>query len=462
MKLHFSFQEALDCEKIHDHTLTLLNNTGIVVHSEKARACYQHHGAQVDHKTVRLPQKLVEKYMKYAPESFQLRTGNHQAAIGGSSLCTMPAYGATYVRRGARTTLGNAEDFTRFTKLNQDNGLLTMACPYTLEPFDIPVEERERYKFAATLYYSDKPTFSMIQDGPTALKSIRCIRDFYDDSTHYLLVGNVNISSPMMMSEATGDVIVVHAEENQPLMIACGSGLSGLTAPPMPASTFLLSNAQIVAGIVLAQMIRPGLPVIYAMPLFAVNPVSAAVATGDPMTALFTMAASEMGKYYHLPTRAGGNFTDSKDLDYQNGVESFMNLFSTRYAGINCIMHTLGMEDAMNTISYTKYIFDEVLFQWVETYLGGFRINAVTLMPDEIEQRGCTENYINMRNLRLIRKTYHPFPFSDLDGEALETRIDSIITERLAAYRLPERSSGQKAILKNYLSNSTLFETMQH
>lgn len=452
MKLRYSFSEKTECEQIHEYSLDILKNTGIIVHSKAARALFKKHGASLTEKTVHLPRALIESTRALVPTSFTFRTPKHRVSLGTGKLCKLPPYGATYTKQNNTKRLGERIDFIRLTKLNQLNPYLDTACPYILEPFDVPIEHRDAYKMVMTLKYSDKPTFSITQSGQTATQSIRLAKQYYDDTENYLLMGNINISAPLMMSEGTADVILAHGAENQPLMIACGSGLSGLTAPPLPASNLLLSNAAVLAGIVLSQLARPGLPVIYGFPLFGVDPYSAGAAVGEPTTALFTMASAEMGRFYNIPTRSGGTFTDSTKLDYQSGFESFMNLFSSLHAGIDCLMHTFGMEDSLNTINYNKYILDEALFHTLTNYLKGFEINDVTTMMDEIEKTGCSENYIGMRNLRLIRKHYHPYPYK-ADGEDYDIlqETSSIIEERLQGYKAPEGTKTQAKLIADFL-----------
>lgn len=38
MKLRYSFSEKEECQQIHEYSLDILENTGIVVHSEKQEA----------------------------------------------------------------------------------------------------------------------------------------------------------------------------------------------------------------------------------------------------------------------------------------------------------------------------------------------------------------------------------------------------------------------------------------
>lgn len=450
MKLRYSFSDPLECGQIHEYSLDILKNTGIIIYSPRARDLFASKGAKVDGHKAFIPEKMVEEALDTVPSSFYLKTSERKVTIGEGDLCKLPIYGAVYVSRNHQVSLGKRKNFIEISKLNHSNDLLDMSCPYILEPSDIPIDYRERYRMLMTLKYSDKPTYSITQNFRTAKWSIDLTKKFYDDDENYLLIGNVNLSSPIMMGQGTGDVIIAHGLENQPIMIACGSGLSGLTAPPMPASNYLLNNAAVLSGIVLSQIVQPGLPVIYGFPLFATNPYTAGIAMGEANTALFTMMAAEMGRFYDIPSRAGGNFTDSTILDYQSGFESFMNLFSSLFSGVDCLMHTLGTDNGMNTFNYNKYIMDEYLFQLVERYINGLDINDVTMMPDAIHQTGSGGNYINIRNLKLIRKQYKPYPFfaKDQDLQSVFKQTDKIIEERLKDYVGPILTKEQERIIR--------------
>ncbi|MDI3537696.1 MAG: trimethylamine---corrinoid protein Co-methyltransferase [Eubacteriaceae bacterium] len=449
MRLKYSFMSIKEQKQIHESTLSLLNSTGVMVHSEKAHDIFKHHGARSDGKKIFIPEHLIEDALMSVPHSFTLDNGRRRVSIGKGPTCFMPPYGATYVRKNRQKTAATVIDFENFSKLSHMNNLINMSNPYIVEPGDIPINSRERYKMAMSLSYSDKPGFSITQNGQTAIDSIHFSRDFFSLSDQYHSLGNVNISSPLIIGKNTGDVIVAHAHENQPLMIACGSGLSGLTAPPTLASNFLLNNAAVISGITLSQLVTPGLPVIFGFPLFGTDPIHANVSCGHPSTGLFTMAAADMGRFYQLPVRSGGVFTDSEALNYRSGFESSLNLFSCLFSDVDCIMHTMGMEESLQTLNYHKFIMDEILYESLSTYLKGFEINDVSLMLDEIENSGCEGNYISMTNLKLIRKFYKLWPFPD-DEDALLSQTQKIIDERLAQYRYPDYDRDQLKLLDTY------------
>ena len=460
MRLRYAFSDPLECAQIHAYGIDTLQTMGVIVRDEKARKIFHDRGAKIDGMTVFLPETLVKEALATVPETFDFKTPGHRVSVGAGKLCTMPGYGATYVRRDGEVRLGTRADFVNFTKFIQMSPDLSMSCPYVLVPYDLPFEYRNAYRMAMSLLYSDKPTFTVTEDYAATKESIQIVKTYFGNGSDYLAVGNVNISAPLMMSEGTAGAILAHGEENQPLMIACGSGLSGLTAPPLPAANLMLSNAGVLAGITLAQCVRPGLPVIYGFPLFGVDPYGAGAAVGNPTTALFTMAAAEMGKFYHLPVRAGGTFTDAVTLDYQSGFESFMNLFSSLYAGVDCLMHTFGMEDSLNTLNYNKWILDEVLYHTVQDFLRGFEINDVTLMKDEVQKTGGDGNYIGMRNLRLIRKCYHPYAFKAKqdDPTAVLEATAAEINDRLKHYRMPETTPEQWAYIRKIIPGPLMGE----
>ena len=82
MKLRYSFAEKEECQQIHEYSLDILENTGIVVHSEKARNTFKKNGAKVEGKKVFLPPKIVEDHLVHVPSSFTFNTPGHRVTVG--------------------------------------------------------------------------------------------------------------------------------------------------------------------------------------------------------------------------------------------------------------------------------------------------------------------------------------------------------------------------------------------
>ena len=79
MKLRYSFSEKEECQQIHEYSLDILENTGIVVHSEKARNVFKKNGAKAEGKKVFLPPKIVEDRLVDVPSRTPCNRGrrNH-------------------------------------------------------------------------------------------------------------------------------------------------------------------------------------------------------------------------------------------------------------------------------------------------------------------------------------------------------------------------------------------------
>ena len=63
---------------------------------------------------------------------------------------------------------------------------------------------------------------------------------------------------------------MVSAHYNQPLILSPGPA-AGTTGPIDLAGNMALATAEALAGIVIAQMIRPGVPVIFGLQCFGAN-----------------------------------------------------------------------------------------------------------------------------------------------------------------------------------------------
>jgi trimethylamine--corrinoid protein Co-methyltransferase len=96
--------------------------------------------------------------------------------------------------------------------------------------------------------------------------------------------------------------------------------MAGSTGPASIAGSLSLQNAEVLAGIALAQCVNPGTPVVYASSSAITDMKTGALSIGNPECALFTASCAQMGRHYGIPTRSGGGLTDSKVVDAQAGL----------------------------------------------------------------------------------------------------------------------------------------------
>ena len=107
----------------------------------------------------------------------------------------------------------------------------------------------------------------------------------------------------------------------------------GATAPMTLAGALALQNAENLAAIVLAQLVRPGLPIIYCGRLAVMDMRTIAPLWGNPETGLISAATVQLGHRYGLPVNVYGLCTTAYDLDMQNGYERAINAALPALAG---------------------------------------------------------------------------------------------------------------------------------
>lgn len=80
--LHEKFMSPNDIQMIHEYTLKVLDEIGIIFESERALEVFKHHGARVDGETVYISEQLLHEALKTAPSEFELFALDNSVKIG--------------------------------------------------------------------------------------------------------------------------------------------------------------------------------------------------------------------------------------------------------------------------------------------------------------------------------------------------------------------------------------------
>ena len=457
MKMRYQFAERAELDAIHGATLDVLKNVGVNFHEEEALDIFRRHGARVDGITVFMDRDLVEQALKTVPSQFDWVGRNTKVTVGGGSSISVPAYGPIYRKVGETLREITPQDYVEVMKLHESSRVMDAGNPNVMEPAAVPRALRRNYQMATTLKYHTKPVMGMVDGREAAEMSIKMTRDFYDvhDKTP-VVAGLINVMSPLGISTAMCEALIAYAREGQPVVVAEG-GFPGVTLPPSIAGTIVSNNAGILAGIVLAQLVNPGTPVVYGLPAVSGDLRVISMAIGGDETPLFVYYAKEIANYYHLPVRAGGSLTDAKAVDYQAGKETALNLMATYGAGIDFVIHACGILDTYNTISFEKLVLDEETILSVKRQLRGFEVTSERMMVDEIAKAGPGGSYIKRRTSKIYREEFDLPKLVNREttqnwiksgSPSVESLARQAVEARLNAYVLPELNDFQKKILE--------------
>ena len=118
--------------------------------------------------------------------------------------------------------------------------------------------------------------------------------------------------------------------------------LMGAMSPVTIPAALAQQLAEALSGIALAQLIRPGCPVIFGSFLSNIDMQSGSPCFGTPESAIGLLCTGQLARHYGLPFRTGGCLTSSQSPDAQAGYEALMTLLPTFLAGTNWVMHSAG------------------------------------------------------------------------------------------------------------------------
>lgn len=389
-KIEVLSPEAMD--RVHEASMEILAKKGVIFESEKARDLLKKAGCKVEGEIVFFPRALVEASVKQCPSTFKLQAMDDAKSVNcGAQLSVHPAGGEVFVsdlKQGRRAPL--LKDFANMQKVYHACENIPIAGYQPMSPSDVPQRYKGMYMTYESFKHCDKPLLAPMELDSIAEKeeNLRLYEVAFGKEgfcqDHYVTWHAVCPNSPLYYSEFACEGIEVYAAWNQPVSIV-SAPMSGITSPVFLYSTVALQNAEQLAGLVYAQLIKPGVPVILSASLTYGNLKYASWECAAPDTALMLIVATQMYKdYYHLPARAQTGVTSSKAIDYQAGMETMQSFILTALAGVTLTSQSVGTLENLMCTSFEKTVLDDELIGRVQHILKGMETTEETLALDEI------------------------------------------------------------------------------
>ncbi len=364
-----------EVEHIHGLALRLLSEEGLRVLLPEAREILAGKGMGSDEDSmVRFDPEVVEWAVAQAPATVDLvaRNPDRNVHLGGRSVAFVPVSGPPHVsdlERGRRP--GTLADFVDSVRLTQTFDILhMMGSP--VEPIDVPTENRHLEMTLPILVDSDKLPFVYARGHRQVMDCFAMIRiahgigeDAFRANVHAWTV--INSNSPRQIDIPMCQGIIDFARWGQ-LLVITPFTLAGAMAPVTVKGALVLQHAEALAGITLAQVVKPGAPVVYGAFTSNVDMRSGAPAFGTPEYVKASLAAGQLARRLGIPWRSSGP-TASNAPDVQGAYETMMSLFGALMGGANMVLHAAGWLEGGLTASYEKLVLDvEVLQMLAESF----------------------------------------------------------------------------------------------
>jgi trimethylamine--corrinoid protein Co-methyltransferase len=388
-------------EAIHCTALKVLSEIGMRVLDAPARALYAAAGADVEEAAmrVRFDPALVETLVAKAPAAFTLAARNPAKSlkVGGRDFIFSSVGGPAFVMdedKGRRS--GTHADMCDYIRLVHALNVIHQEGGGPLEPMDLPAATRHLDLYYAEITLTDKnwqpQTFGRartIDALEMAAISLGVTREGLAQTP--VFTGIINTNSPLQLDVPMAEGLITLAEHGQVNVITPFT-LAGAMSPVTLAGALAQQHAEAMAGIALAQIVRPGAPVMYGGFTSNVDMKTGSPAFGTPEYTLAAQASGQLARRLGVPFRSS-NVTASNAVDAQAAYESAMSLWGAVMGGANMVLHAAGWLGGGLTASFEKLILDAEMLQMMAAYCVPPVVDEATLALDAIREVGPAGHY---------------------------------------------------------------------
>jgi trimethylamine---corrinoid protein Co-methyltransferase len=380
-------------EQLHLATLDVLENVGVKICEREALELLHGAGARVDGDLVKIPDYLVRRAVKSAPEKIAIydREGNPAMPLEKDKIYYGTGSDTPYTidldsglrRRTVKQDTINATIVT--DALENLDFVMSMA-----RASDVPAGRSDRHHFEAMTLNSTKPIIFDAFDRQGLIDIIE-MASIVTGSKKTLvekpyIIHYSQPTSPLVHPKASLEKLLTAAAERIPLVYA-PAVMCGATGPVTTAGALVVANAEILSGLVVHQLKAEGAPFVYGGGTPPLNMITTVCSYGDPQGNLGTISLVELAHFYNLPSFTLAGCTDAQTFDQQAAMEAGFNLLISALSGGNLI-HDLGYIGAGFTGSLEYLVLCNEGVGAVKFMTRGVEVNPATLALDLIKKAG--------------------------------------------------------------------------
>ena len=455
-------------EEIHFATLEVLRRTGVAVKEPAGRELLKKAGCWVDGERVRFPARLVEWALRCVSPRVVLCDRN-----GGAAMYLEP--NKVYYGTGSDTP--NVQDpYTgeRRPAVLQDVANVSKvvdALPHVSFLMcmgiasDVNGALSDLYHFEAMVNNTMKPivftawNLDNLKDIVAMAEAVAGGAEALQRSPFCALY--TEPISPLQHAAESTQKLLWLAGKGLPVVYTPGM-LSGANGPITSAGALVQANAELLSGLVMAQLAFEGAPFVYGGGVDPMDMRTMIITYGSPEFMVNMAALTEMGRRYRLPVFSFAGCTDSKVFDQQAGIEGGIWMLVAALSGGN-LVHDVGYIDNGLTASFEMLVAMNETAGLVKRLMGGVEVNDDTLAVDVIDQVGPGGHFLGEEHTRRhFRANWfprlfdrNPYEMWKADGATtLFERANARVKEILDTHQPQPLAADTQARLKDIIAGA--------
>jgi trimethylamine--corrinoid protein Co-methyltransferase len=367
-----------EIQKIHQATLEILERIGIALTDPQGVDILTAAGATCSKGRIFLPSELVLQSVEKCPRHITMKGRNRKfETLGGGRLGWHNLGGArdVYEPQTNSKRPAKVKDVQDATRLLDALQAVTAITPF-FTPLDVPGPVMSLSMYRHTIPYTTKPIHGPGVQNAAEVDYILRMAEVVSTPSEALTL-SVSPISPLRFPDQAVQAMIKIAQAGVPFgSLPCPT--AGTTAPITLAGAIAQQNAEILASIVLTQLVRPGLPVFYCGRLSMMEPRTGISVWGGVEMGLASAATVQVAHFYGLPVNVYGFSTNSHHFDIQNGYERALNALLPALAGAD-ELSGIGEMEAGVMGSYAQMVLDAEIAGSVNRSLQGITVNDDTL-----------------------------------------------------------------------------------
>ncbi len=292
-------------QRVHEAALKVLENTGVLVESDRARQVYAKGSGSIliEDNRVKFKRDIVEWAIKAAPPTYDVynRLGEKVFTLGEGP--TRFGNGVTNLFYQDPVT----DKVTQFTRKHMEMGV---RLAQSLSEYDVistlgvlrdmPPQIADLFAVLEMIANSTKPLVLLISDEKLFPQVLNLIEHLHGDvGNRPFIIPYLNPVTPLKINEGTSDKLLDSIEHGIAAIFS-NYGMAGMSTPITPAGALAFLDAELLAGVVLSQLAKEGAPIICGS-LPAYFDMKTMVDFMEMQSFLINLACAEMMAYYKIP-----------------------------------------------------------------------------------------------------------------------------------------------------------------
>ena len=400
--------EPADLEAIDDATRVLLARTGVDVHSAAARKSLEAAGAEAlpaGHR-VRIPEGVLRENLRMAPREILLASRDRKRDLrvpdGRTHVCTDGCgVNVLDLETGERRE-STTRDLADLTRVADALEALDYQWPMCVAG-DVPSEVHGLVEAATAL----ENTTKHIQHEALSAREAEAMTDMAaavvggrGELRRRPILSSIQCPvSPLVLEEGSTEALMAFGQAGVPVA-PMSMVLMGGSSPVDLASALVVSNAEILASVVVSQAAAPGAPIFWSIASGPIDMRSGSFGAGSPEMAVLSAAGTELARHYHLPSLIASLGCDADTPGFQAGIEKMGTGMASLLAGPDTVSGIGGL-DTDNTMSLEQLVLDADIVDYIQRVLRPFAVDEGSIHLDMLQRVGPAGNYLKEKHTLL-------------------------------------------------------------